>query len=340
MYKDDIFKFLKDKFWKLLITIILLTILIFVTLNFVMRRSSNNTKNTIINDENSAYSFELFFVNEHRSALNFRLLTKILNNQEHKQELEAYLNKTIQDLDIKPEIIENMKTDKFNVIEAELVSKTSTILFKVDLSIDSKENQEIAEFYYDKLTNKENPLFKHLNVYTVNPVDHYDSFNQETIDNNQMLSTSYKIKSAIKNLLASMVLSIVIVSLLIYIKEFYSKKLRYPTTYYGGKPENLFYVPGQNQLRKLDLYLRRINANTKLALVENKLDIECQKLFDKYGIKVFEEPLLSVLEDKDSELIESIIMLVQNNDTARSWYNEQIETARDLNLQVYNIHLN
>lgn len=340
MYKDDIFKFLKDKFWKLLLTIILLTVLIFAALTFVLQRRSNNVRNTIINEENSAYSFELFLVNEHRSALNFRLLTKILNNQEHKQELETYLNKPIKNLDIKPEILENIEIADLNVIEAELISDTSTILFKVDLSKDSKENQEIAEFYYDKLTNKANPLFKHLNVYTVNPVEHYDPLNQQAIENKQMLGASYKIKTAIKVLLASIVLSFVIVSLLVYIKEFLSKKLRYPTTYYGGKPENLFYVPGQNQLRKLDLYLQKINASTKLALVENKLDDESRKLFDKYGIKVLEESLLSALEDNDSEPIESVILLVQNNDTARSWYNEQIETASDLNLQVYNIHLN
>lgn len=340
MYKDDIFKFLKDKFWKLFIAIILLTVLIFAALTFVLQRRSNSVKNTIIDEENSAYSFELFLVNEHRSALNFRLLTKILNNQEHKQELETYLNKPIKDLDIKPEILENTEVKDLNVIEAELISDTSTILFKVDLSKDSKDNQEIAEFYYDKLTNQANPLFKHLNVYTINPVEHYDPLNQQAIENKQMLSTSYKIKSVIKVLLASIVLSFVIVSLYVYVKEFFSKKLRYPTTYYGGKPENLFYVPGQNQLRKLDLYLQRINTDTKLALVENKLDAASQKLFDKYGIKVLKEPLLSALEDNNSELIESVILLVQNNDTARSWYNEQIETARDLNLQVYNIHLN
>ena len=340
MYKDDIFKFLKDKFWKLLLTIILLTVLIFAALTFVLQRRSNNVRNTIINEENSAYSFELFLVNEHRSALNFRLLTKILNNQEHKQELETYLNKPIKNLDIKPEILENIEIADLNVIEAELISDTSTILFKVDLSKDSKENQEIAEFYYDKLTNKANPLFKHLNVYTVNPVEHYDPLNQQAIENKQMLGASYKIKTAIKVLLASIVLSFVIVSLLVYIKEFLSKKLRYPTTYYGGKPENLFYVPGQNQLRKLDLYLQKINASTKLALVEYKLDDESRKLFGKYGIKVLEESLLSALEDNDSEPIESVILLVQNNETARSWYNEQIETASDLNLQVYNIHLN
>lgn len=346
MYKDDILKFLKENFWKIFLTIILLTILIFTGLNFVVQGRSNNAKNAKIESGNSesnadsAYSFELFLANEQRSALNFRLLTKFLNNQEHKQELEDYLNKNIEDLDIRKEILDNIGIEKLNVIEAELVSETSTILFKVDLSNKSNENKRIAEFYYDLLTNESNPVFKHLNVYTINPVSQYNSTDKKVIENNESYTYNNKIKSIIKNILASMVLSFMSVLVFIYLKEFFSKKLRYPTTYYAGKPENLFYIPDDNQLRKLTLYLQRISADNKLALVENNLDDESRKIFDKLNIKVLNEPLLSALENNNSELIESVILIVQNNNTARAWYNEQIETANELNLQVYNIHLN
>ena len=98
MYKDDILKFLKENFWKIFLTIILLTILIFTGLNFVVQGRSNNAKNAKIEMENIKNALvELDKDNADYYESNYQKYAKMLDelDAKYKESLENLPKKEI-----------------------------------------------------------------------------------------------------------------------------------------------------------------------------------------------------------------------------------------------------
>lgn len=218
----------------------------------------------------------------------------------------------------------------------------------------NRNNLNVADFYFDKLINKEfNVLEKKIIYPIVEPqlVEEPEIEIKEGIDASETVNKAIIVDLVINTVIWFILGGVLAIGLAL-LKELYGKKLNFAFGYDNGEEDDL--IVFDRILNNQDLINHFIASpfkNKKLIISERpigdyiKNKIICNKnilTFDGKDSdnKVYLDEKASILEMDVHSKYEEVILLVETNVTSRKWYNEQLKLSELHALDVKTVQIN
>lgn len=280
--------------------------------------------------------FKFYVEDENQQAFtNTVLLNQYIRTEENLATISQDTNTDLlEEYEDQKYSLQLSPTDTIPVIEIRKDSQSQLMTLYVRLE-NPEDNLKIANYLFDEIANKNISVLENKEIYLfLEPEVFEESINTKR---NQGILSNLNIVEMILIPIVLLILSIILVTVIHVIRETFSRKLNFSFSYttdeatsfnlYSSKLDNKYEIskflsaPGftekliitQNNLPEL----KNINENVTLNEAQNMLEIDTTNFY-----------IANELENTEiMQQISEIILIVECEETDRSWFNEQKKVA-------------
>lgn len=339
--KIEITRFIKDKKKILLIGSIFIAILLsaFYVVNEIYFSTSETEESEITNvsgvqNENSGY-FQIYIENEENGEpfINNGLLTNVFYSEDVLDEVDSLVSINLIELVQEQELRREVASDDLQrLIEVSLSSSSNiiTVYAHTDVKTD---NLTILNYYHDLIFDGSIPFLEGKEVYLLTEPGLMDSVgNQQAKDEQRTLENqiNYPVLSII--FLLGLVAGLIMMIVILYSIELFSKKINYSFTYFSNADEQFFLydIKLENE-KEMNYFIYTPKVTRKMILSESNMS-ELTNIIDntshqKNDIAEDKNIILAnnIMEQHELDHISEIIIVLFSGTTTRAWFNQQIK---------------
>lgn len=299
-------------------------------------------------NEGSSY-FQMYVENtEDGSAFtNNGLLTNYFYSEDIINELDSLVSINLTEI-IEQQELERRVTEVplQRVIEVSF-SDVSNIFTIYAHSENTSDNRKIINYYYDLILNNDITVLDGKEVYVLREPSVIElpenseslaRLSQNPEVSGSQVSSGISIVNVVVFLIVGFIIGAILMILLAYTIELFSKKLNYSFTYFVDDGEK--FMLGDDELENMaevKHFIQFPDGNSKLFLVENDPNNLSTEMDNSMQNIVFGH---NILEEDNIENYSEIILTIIPEETSRSWLNQQKRMLELYDIPVKILQLN
>ena len=346
---SELIKFLKNNIIKFIIGIIISAIA-FAGLSYFfggnnIEKLRNNIEIEGI-DQEAELAYFLFYIEdqENRIFTNNLLVEEYFTLPEILESASKVTNTNLYEIVEETEneaVIEDTLSNMSNVIGVNRDGSSQLLKFYVNIGNESN-NLEIANYYYNLITENEVPFLEDKMIYI------FEEPQIQIIDEEESLENSTKITedtyNIIFNIAVGSLFGLFAVTLVLFILTLFSKKLVYSFSYSILEQDHFFLIDNSLETTTDLMGILSLPQNARKVVVWEENSEVNNNEFNKITTELKHTQNLefvnSILEIERPEEADRVIYIINENATSRKWYNKQRRLGKNLNINTVILQIN